>query len=87
MAKIEHNSISIDTEKSTITWNGIEIPQHICSDIYFAYQYLSTAHELMDDYGISPEDAWNIAMQVRNYMENTGCSESEAIWEHMKHWS
>ncbi len=87
MAQIKYNDITVDTEKNSITWNSITIPSHICANIHFAYLYMSTAQRLIDDYGISDEDAWNQAILIRTYMENTGCSESDAIWEYMKHWS
>lgn len=37
MAQIKYNDVTVDTEKNTVTWNGITIPSHICANIHFAY--------------------------------------------------
>ena len=77
-----YGQIDVNLETETLSWNGVEIPPEVCSDIYLAYERMCTARYIMDENpDITEEAAWDYANDARDLMDDYGVSEDEAIRE------
>ena len=81
---IDYQNLKIDLANETISDGNITLTAEQANNIAFAYERMTTANFLIDTYGKSEEDAWNIADQVRERMADyPGLTEEDAIDEIM----
>lgn len=65
--------------KNYVLPNGTEIDEHQMMCIKNYYEEQCTMEVIIDNYDISEEKAKMLAFEIREYMDEENCTETEAI--------
>ena len=77
---ITYAGLQIDVKANTVEWAGITLPADVVRKVHNAYRRMCTAEYIMDNYDdVSEEEAFELAIFVRQQMQDWDMSETEAV--------